>query len=227
MTRSPRARFAGIASVVSICASLVLRAAPIPQQNATADELKQAETEVPQLIKVLEIAPGMTVADVGAGGGAMTMVMARRVGPMGRVYATELNPQQVTAIRAQAAAATLENVVVVEAAPTATNLPDACCDAIYLRNVYHHLTDPLAEDRSLLKALKPGGRLAIIDFEPAPGSKPAPDVPADRTGHGVAKAIVARELRTAGFDVDSTIRKWPATSAGDASFLVLARRPGL
>src|SRR5262249_31968609 len=151
-------RASNLASLAAVCVSLVLglHAAPLPQTNATADELKQAEAEIPQLVTVLDLTPGMTVADVGAGAGAMTRVMARRIGPGGRVYATELNPLQITAIRTQVASAGLNNVTTIEAGKAETHLPDACCDAIYLRNVYHHLTDPLAEDRSLLKALKPG-----------------------------------------------------------------------
>src|SRR5262249_37688976 len=128
MTTSRRARPAGLVSVtlgvVSVCLGLGLglRAAPLPQTNATADELKQAEADVPQLVSVLEITPGMFVADVGAGAGAMTMVMARKIGPDGHVYATELNPLQITAIRTQVASEGLKNVTTIEAGKADTNL---------------------------------------------------------------------------------------------------------
>ncbi len=65
----------------------------------------------------------------------------------------------------------LNNVTVIEGAAAATNLPDACCDAVFLRHVYHHITEIDAFNKSLLASLKPGGRLAIIDFVPDKGSQ--------------------------------------------------------
>ena len=91
-----------------------------------------------------------------------------------------------------------------------TELSPDCCDGIFLRQVYHHLTDPFAMDRSLYRASRPGGRLAIIDFEPnqLPGQPAPPGVPANRGGHGVPKKIVAKELTEAGFVLVKTV-DWP------------------
>ena len=63
----------------------------------------------------------------------------------------------------------LKNVTVIEGAAAATNLPAGCCDAIFMRDVYHHITALDAFNKSLLASLKPGGRLAIIDFLPRRG----------------------------------------------------------
>jgi len=194
------------------------------QQPATADELKQAELDVPKLLPVLELTPGMTVADVGAGAGAMTLVMAQALGPSGRVYATDVNAFQIDAIRDQANARHLENVVATLGTQTSTGLPDRCCDAIFVRDAYHHFTDPSAMNRSFAAALKPGGRLAIIDFGPAPGTGPPPNVPANRTGHGITSTIVEQELQTAGFQLIRTIPRWPPGDKTDEYFLVLARK---
>ena len=79
-------------------------------------------------------------------------------------------------------------------------------------------------NRSFEAALKAGGRLAIIDFEPAPGSGPPPNVPANRTGHGVAATIVEDELRAASFEIVRTIPCWPPGDRTDEYFLVLARK---
>ena len=209
-----------IAIVVLVLAAWTVRA----QQAATADELKQAEQDVPKLMSVLELRPGMTAADVGAGAGAMTLVMAQAIGPGGRVYATDVNAAQIDAIRDQVKARHLENVVAIAGTQTLTNLPDQCCDAIFVRDAYHHFTDPAAMNRSFLAALKAGGRLAIIDFEPAPGSGPPPNVPANRTGHGVLATIVEEELRATGFDIVRTIPRWPPGDKTDEYFLVLARK---
>jgi ubiquinone/menaquinone biosynthesis C-methylase UbiE len=203
---------------------------PVPallaaQRAATTSELSQAEHDVPHLAKVLGLEPGMTAADVGAGHGAMTIVFSKWLGPNGRVFATDVSDSALSALRAAKTREKLENLTVVESAAAATNLPEACCDAIYLRDVYHHLTQPAAFNRSLSAALKPGGRLAIIDFLPEKDSKPPAGLPADRTGHGVTVAIVEREVREAGLTHVQTIDKWPPETKREDYFLVLFRRP--
>src|SRR5687767_13847794 len=88
-----------------------------------------------RLIAALGIEPGMTVGEIGAGSGELTVLMAQHVGPAGRVYSTEINDQRLSEIRKAVAAAGLQNVTVLAAADDRTNLPDACCDAIFMRNV--------------------------------------------------------------------------------------------
>lgn len=122
-----------------------------------------------RLIEVLGLSTGSFVADVGAGSGVLTVPLARHVGPTGRVYSTDINPDRLEEIRNAVRAASLENVVVVEGAPAETNLPDECCDAVFMRNVYHHFDDPAAMNASLYWSLKPGGLLAIVDFPPRTG----------------------------------------------------------
>ena len=123
------------------------------------------EPEIERLALVLDLQPGDVVADVGAGDGWLSIEMAAIVGGSGRVFATELAADRRDAIRAAVAAAGLANVTVVEAGERETNLAPECCDAIFLRRVYHHLTDTAATNASLHAALKPGGRLAIIEIE--------------------------------------------------------------
>ena len=123
------------------------------------------ESEVERLAGVLDIQPGDTVADVGAGDGWLSIEIANLVGESGRVFATELAADRRDAIQAAAAAAGLDNVTVVEAGERETNLAPECCDAIFMRRVYHHLTDPAATNAGLHAALKPGGRLAIVEIE--------------------------------------------------------------
>lgn len=123
------------------------------------------ESEVERLAGVLDLQPGDVVADVGAGDGWLSIEMAAMVGESGHVFATELAADRREAIRAAVAAAGLDNVTVVEAGDRETNLAPECCDAIFLRRVYHHLTDTAATNASLHAALKPGGRLAIVEIE--------------------------------------------------------------
>ena len=126
-------------------------------------EREQAARETPQLAALLAIKPGMIVADVGAGGGAMSVAMAKWLGPEGRVYAMDIGAAQLAEIKGAAAEEGVSNVVVLEGAAASTNLPNDCCHGIFLRDVYHHLTKPNEFDDSLLAGLKPGGRLAIMD----------------------------------------------------------------
>ena len=105
------------------------------------------------------------MADVGAGDGWLSIEAAAVVGETGHVFATELSARRRDDIRQSVAVAGLENVTVVEAGERETNLAPACCEAIFLRRVYHHLTDPAAYNASLYASLAPGGRLAIVELE--------------------------------------------------------------
>ena len=123
------------------------------------------ETEIERLASLLDIQPGDTVADVGAGDGWLSVEVATVVGETGRVFATELSASRRDDIRESVAVAGLDNVTVVEAGEHETNLAPGCCDAIFLRRVYHHLTDPAAYNASLYASLEPGGRLAVVELE--------------------------------------------------------------
>lgn len=198
-------------------------AAQAPDAGQISQERAAAERTVPHLAEVLELKPGMTVADVGSGGGAMTVVLGKWLGPAGHVFATDITERALQATRDYAKKEGLANVTVLEGAAAATNLPPACCDAIFMRDVYHHITQPEAFNTSLLASLKPGGRLAVIDFLPRPGSKLFPGVNPNRGGHGIAPALVESEVAAAGFTHLRTADHWPDEK--DSLFLVLFRKP--
>jgi ubiquinone/menaquinone biosynthesis C-methylase UbiE len=194
------------------------------QTSLTDEQIKQAELEVPQLTTLLELEPGMVVADVGAGFGAWTVRLARVVGPAGHVFATDIGAAQIASLKAYSATEGLTNVTVVEGAERSTNLPAACCDAILVRDAYHHFTQPDAMVQSLAASLRPGGRLALIDFPPRPNSEVPAGVPADRLGHGVPPAVVVSEVGRALQHV-RTIERWAPDSQRTDLFLVLFRKP--
>lgn len=204
--------------------ALVLLASPATdarQRPASTEEMARAEKEGPRLAAELGLTPGMAVADLGAGYGAMMVAMARLVGPQGQVYATDVGAEQLAALRALVEKQQVTNVIVRDGAPSSTNLPVDCCDAIFLRDVYHHLTEPDAFNKSLRASLKPGGRLAVIDFLPRPNSSVPDGVPANRVGHGVPIEVVAQELTAAGFTRLKTTERWPPDSDKSTFFLVL------
>ncbi len=209
----------------AIAIALVVGAKSTAQQTAlTQDQIASADVEVPRLVALLDLKPGATVADVGAGFGAWTMRLSREVGPSGRVYATDLGAAQLAALRDVTARERLSNVVVIEGAVNATNLPASCCDAILIRDAYHHITQPEAIIKSLAASLKPGGRLAVIDFPPRPNSDVPAGVPANRGGHGVPAEVVAREVAAELTHV-RTIPAWSPTSQPASLYLVLFRKP--
>lgn len=209
--------------LAAIGLALVLCGHPSAQQTQlTEGQIKSAEVEVPELVTLFELTPGMTVADVGAGFGAWTMEFAKIVGPSGRVYASDIGAPQLAALRE--AAKKHSNVTVVEGAATSTNLPAGCCDAILIRDAYHHLTEPEPIVRSLAAALKPGGRLVVIDFPPRANSQVPTGVPANRRGHGVPPEVVEREVGAVLTHL-RTHPRWASNSQPSDLFLVLFQKP--
>jgi ubiquinone/menaquinone biosynthesis C-methylase UbiE len=159
---------------------------------------------------------------VGAGDGTFAIALARRVGPSGQVYATELDDERLTDLRQAATEALLSNVTVVEGGVSTTNLPEACCDALFSRFVYHHLTDPAAINADIFRALRPGGRLVIIDFEPGGLMDWIgwPETAGRRGGHGTPKGTVMQEVTQAGFQWLRGPESWRGRT-----YAVLFRRP--
>jgi ubiquinone/menaquinone biosynthesis C-methylase UbiE len=191
--------------VIGVLALIVTTATP----QARAQTASENEADVAWLMTALEIHPGSSVGEIGAGGGELTFLLAREVGGNGRIYTNDLNKERLQALRREAAHRTLSNVTAIEGRETETNLPERCCDAIFMRNVYHHFGDPQAMNASLLKSLKPGGRLAIIDFTPPPGGETAPGHRGDDNHHGITAPTLEKELKAAGFEIvssDSTNR---------------------
>ena len=216
MTKSA---FVTVFAAALLCASHV-SAQDDDHARQVAQERREAESEAPQLAELLGLRPGLTVADIGTGGGAMAMVLGRLVGS-GRVYATDVTQHSLTTAREYARKEGLTNITVIEGGAGSTNLPNDCCEALFLRNVYHHVTEPAAFNKSLYATAKPGARLAIIDAPPGKASELPSGVPANRGGHGVPATVVIDELTAAGFVHVRTIQGWPPGDKYPMVFLVL------
>jgi ubiquinone/menaquinone biosynthesis C-methylase UbiE len=190
---------------------LLLAAAASAQNNV-------ADTET--LIKVLQLQPGHVVAEIGAGGGELTVAIAKHVGPEGRVFTSELGAERLARLRGVVEKSGLAQVQVVEGHEAHANLQDGCCDAIFLRNVYHHFGDPATMNESIARALKSGARVAVIDFPPRNNAATAPaGKRGESAAHGVSAEVVASELKAAGLTIVSTEdrpNRW---------FLVVAQKP--
>jgi ubiquinone/menaquinone biosynthesis C-methylase UbiE len=180
-----------------------------------------------RLAGILQIRPGMVVADVGAGSGWMTVIMGALVGPKGHVFSTEIDPRELARIRGAVAAAHLDNVTVVQATASDSGLPADCCDAIILRRVYHHLTDPADTGRSLYHALRAGGQLAVLDFRPSFLTAPwtPRGLPPNREGHGISPVTVVGELEHAGFEYVRIDDPWPGSAFLSSYCIVFKKAP--
>jgi ubiquinone/menaquinone biosynthesis C-methylase UbiE len=169
--------------------------------------------EADRLGAALGIAEGHVVAEIGAGSGDMAVEIAARVGPDGRVYATEIDEWKRDAIAELAQRRGLTQLHVREAGERSADLPDGCCDAIFMRNVLHHIEGWPAYAATLAPALRPGGRVGIIDFSPGALFHLAGD-------HGAEQDDVIAAFDTAGFRVTHRDDDW----GGRMYLLVFVRR---
>ena len=123
-----------------------------------------------EIVASLDLAPGASVADIGAGTGFFTALFDAAVGPAGRVYAVEISPGFLAHLRERSQREALAAVEVVEGNERSVQLSPASIDVAFLCDVYHHFEHPEQTLASLWSALRPGGTLVLIDFERIPGS---------------------------------------------------------
>jgi SAM-dependent methyltransferase len=155
---------------------------------------ERIEEESPdRAIDALQIKSGSTVADVGAGSGYMTVRMARRVGPAGRVYATDIQPEMLTLLRQRLVRERLSNVEPVLGQSDDPRLPASALDLILMVDVYHEFSEPQKMLRRMREALKPDGRLVLLEYR-----KEDPSIPI-RPEHKMTVAEAKMEVEAEGF----------------------------
>lgn len=150
-----------------------------------SDAERDAVDEVGQVARFMRMAPGETIADVGAGSGYYTLKLAGTVGPQGRVLAEDVTPRYLAELERRVRG--LGNVTVVQGEPHDPRLPPASVDAAVLVHMYHEITQPFGLLSNLAVAMKSGGRVGIVD---------ADDVP---SRHGTPPALLRCELATMGY----------------------------
>ena len=162
------------------------------------------EEEQPEaMLDELKILPGSTVADVGAGPGYHSIRLARRVGPEGTVLATDVQPEMIEMLKANAREAGLKNIKPLLCTQRDTKLPEGKVDLILMVDVYHECSDPETLLQGLHKALKPGGRLVLVEFR---GEDP--EVPI-KPEHKMTLAQARREVEPQGFRFDNSLEFLP------------------
>jgi ubiquinone/menaquinone biosynthesis C-methylase UbiE len=172
-----------------------------------ADWLERNERELEEnpeaALDAIGIKPGMVVADVGAGTGYMTLRMAVRVGSSGKVYANDVQPDMLRRLRQNAAKQRLTNIETVLGTETDPKLPAGKLDLILLVDVYHEFSQPQKMLQKLREALKPDGRLVLLEYR-----KEDPTIPI-RAEHKMSVQEVKIELEAEKFHLDQVIEKLP------------------
>jgi ubiquinone/menaquinone biosynthesis C-methylase UbiE len=126
---------------------------------------REAEERPTQALAFLELTPGSTVADIGAGSGYFTERLSRLVGPRGRVYANDIQKGMLDLLAQRLAREQLTNVTLILGEPADPKLPAASVDLALMVDVYHELAAPQTMLANIKKALKPNGRLVLIEYK--------------------------------------------------------------
>ena len=171
-----------------------------------------AGLRVDEVVAALQLRPGDVVADLGAGSGPFVVPFARAVGPKGKVYAVEIDGNFFPYIEGRAKEAGVSNVRTVAGEFTDPSLPAADVDVAFMHDVLHHIENRPAYFKNLARYLKPGARLAVIDYNPL--QSPHAD---DKTLQ-VAKEQAAFWLADAGFSPVADVAMFP-----DKYFIVYRR----
>lgn len=158
-------------------------------------EGREIYTRREDIVREIQLKPGNHVADIGAGTGLLTLLMAHEVGAEGRVYAVDIVPSFLKHIEASAKDASLENVRTVLASDTSCNLEPASIDVAFICDTYHHFESPEETSRSIYRALKPGGRLVMVEFKRIEGESSEWILNHVRAG----QEVFTREIESAGF----------------------------
>jgi ubiquinone/menaquinone biosynthesis C-methylase UbiE len=136
------------------------------------DPARDEKQKPAELVRSAGIQKGMTVADVGTGIGFMLPFLSRRVGPEGKVIAEDIFDDFLAGARQRAANQKLENVTFVKGAETDPNLPEGAVDIVLALDVYHHFDYPEKMLAAIHKALKPDGKLVIVEYYKRPEAMP-------------------------------------------------------
>ena len=189
---------ASLFTVALLSAASVPAQTPVPPSHPTstpyAGDLsifeepgRDKRLQIDRVMDLLNIKPGSTVADIGAGGGWFSVRAARRVAPNGRVIAEEINPKAIGYIQQRAQREQISNIVTLLGTPDDPKLAPNSLDAALMLKVYHEIAHPPLVLASLRAAMKPGARFGIIDRN------------GNGADHGLNEPIVRAEVERAGF----------------------------
>jgi len=171
---------------------------------------REKRLQIDRVMDLLQLKPGSTIADIGAGGGWFSVRAALRVGANGRVIAEDINPKFIAYIQQRAQREHLANIVPVLGTPDDPKLTPNSLDAALMLKVYHEIAHPPLVLANLRAALKPGARFGIIDRN------------GNGADHGLKESIVRDEVEHAGF---RQVARYDFTKAdGQDYFLIFVKQ---
>jgi predicted methyltransferase len=189
---------ATLLAVVFFCAPVLRAQSPAVPSHPTSTPYsgdlsifeepgRDKRLQIERVMDLLNLKPGSTVADIGAGGGWFSVRAARRVAPNGQVIAEEINPKAIVSIQQRTQREHLSNIKTVLGTPDDPRLSPDTLDAALMLKVYHEIAHPPLVLASLRAALRPGARFGIIDRN------------GNGADHGLNESIVRAEVERAGF----------------------------
>jgi ubiquinone/menaquinone biosynthesis C-methylase UbiE len=165
-------------------------------------EEREMEENTTLLLKNLAVKPGMVVADIGAGSGYHSALLSKMVGT-GKVFAVDVEPEMIAYLNARIKQEKLSRIVPVLSTEQKVSLPENTIDMMLLVDVYHEFSFPYEMALSMRAALKPGGKLVLVEFRAED-----PTVPI-KTIHKMSEAQAIKEFKAAGFTFDKNIDNLP------------------
>jgi len=163
---------------------------------------REMEENTSQLIKNLNIKPGMTLADIGAGSGYHSALLSKKVGN-GKVFAVDIEPEMINYLNNRIKLEKLTGIVPVLSKETNVSLPENTLDLVLIADGYHEFSYPYEMAVSILKALKPGGKLVLVEFRAEDDTVPIKDI------HKMTEEQAVKELKVAGFTFEKNIKNLP------------------
>jgi tRNA A58 N-methylase Trm61 len=185
-------------SAAAMLAVTLSAVAPLAQQREHSDTPREQWQRVPDILRELGATPGAHIADLGAGSGFFTTRIAKAVGSSGRVYAVDVNPISLRELK-EALGADVTNVDVIRGDENDPHLPEKRLDGLLVVNAYHEFAEYRAILEHVRKALKPNGRLVIV--EPIPRRADDTSRQAQTKRHSIAMSFVEEDLQQAGFEI--------------------------
>ena len=199
-----------LAALLSVC--LLLGCGKLKQwayEGVNRDQWQQPD----KVIASLHLRPGDQVADIGAGSGYFTFLLAQAVGAAGKVYAVDVDPDMTEIVARRAKDNSVQNVETIAARADDPMLPKSGVDLIFTSNTYHHIADRVAYFKSARAYLKPDGKVAIIDFDGRAWLE-------SLFSHYTTTDTIKREMEQAGY----TLREQP-NFLDRQSFLIFVAKP--
>ena len=185
---------------------------PIVSVRYSSEEARDKLGEAHEIMDLAHVAPGMTVADIGAGEGYYTVRLAKRVGKDGRVLAEDIMAEVIDALGQRINRENWGNVSVKLGAPDNPKLPENSFDRIFMVHMYHEIEEPYAFLWHMRPALKPGGEVIVVD-----SNRPTSE-------HGTPPKLLACEFASVGYRLEEMIPR-PASGSYFARFRAIGARP--